>query len=192
MSKPSADTKPLVTAKTTTELLIQLPGIVSPDQIRRMRKCIEKMSEGDEKLQRVFKYSPHLFNHPHDPITLRIATPRELGREHDLAFGFMVDSLAERNNLKHCNDSDAVRLAFQFEEIRSSVPETFLETTWRIYMRPMDFKMSGDMFISGLGCPDPVFEITPHCHRVLGVSWIYQGQSRGACLDDPIVFRRNP
>ncbi|MFA7252637.1 MAG: hypothetical protein WC027_02165 [Candidatus Paceibacterota bacterium] len=172
----------------TTE--IELPPIESNEGREDLkRRCLEIYSN-DEHLMRIVKYESHrLFNGLEERHVLRIATLSELGHENGV-YAFGIEDIARQNGLRTCPESITIRLALEFERIKPSIPDHYLKRSWHVHMSPIDFKMSGDLFICGMGCPNPVFVISPFCTNPLCVEWVYSGR-RGVDLiesGDPILF----
>lgn len=184
-----------VWTETKPTLLITIPGI---EPVKMRKKFVAKVLrtyEQDEKVHRVLKSVSYL-NELKNDVTLRLATPRELGAKSDILLSHWLDDMATQNGLTFCSPADAIRVAFylpktigQFREVYAQIHPVWC-STWHVHMRIMEFSMSGDMFVPGSGYPNPVFEIWPDGDKPLVVDWVYSGRRSLPQLDWPVLFRK--
>lgn len=187
----------ITTIEKTSELLIKIPGIKSQKKRKRFVKEVLKKYKQNEKIHRLLVSMQHLIlDELKNDFVLRLATPRELGAKSDILLSFWLDDLAEKNGLILCSPVDAIRVSFYLPNSIDQFRETYSKqnvvwcSTWHVHMNIIEFKMSGDMFVSGLGCPDPVFEIWPDGDKPLNVKWVYMGRRSLPLLDWPVLFRK--
>lgn len=183
-----------VTVETKPTLLITIPGI-EPEEMRKkfVAKVLRKYK--GEDVHRVLK-SVSYVNELRNDVTLRLATPKELGAKSHILLSHGLDDMATRNGLTVCSPADAIRVAFYlpktinlFREVYAQV-HPFWFSTWHVHMRMMQANMSRDLFVPASGYPNPVFEIWPDGDKPLVVDWVYAGRRSLPQLDWPVLFRK--
>lgn len=153
-----------------------------------LEKKIRDFFGENNDLDRVIR-SRYFFSSMDHGARLRLATPEELGCPHGV-YPWNVSDVAKRNGLQHVGaDSIVVRLVMMLEELKPRLPSKYLDVSWWIHMSRIEC-MTGDKFISGLGCPCAVFNVYPRWNgaQMLSVEWVYQGGREGIEKGQPALF----
>lgn len=174
---------------TRREFTIEFPPISTKRKQMAFKDRIRREFEKNEGVLRILDGDQYIFNGLERPVIIRMATPKELGYEHNLN-PWSVDDVAKKRGLVRCSSFVPLRIAIDFEGLRKRLPAEYLGCGWWIHMSTLE-AMTGDMFVSGFGCPRGMFEIYPSYvgSHVLSVSWIYGGRREGVYTDQPIVFQ---
>jgi len=178
-----------ITEITRKEFRIELKPISGNKAREAFLKEIRAYFAKNKDVMRIIKDDRYLCNGIEQPVTVRIVAPSELGYEFDIN-PWVADDIAKKNGLERCASFIPVRIALGFEDIRAKLPPEYTKSSWWVHMYTIEAQ-TGDMFISGMGTPDGLFEINPYVksHHVLSVRWVYGGRRSGIGMDQPILFQ---
>lgn len=174
---------------TRKEFRIELAPISGNKARASFLKKIRTYFSGNKDVTRIIEDDRYLCNGIEHKIAVRIGTPSEFGYSVCFYPG-VLNNIARKNGLSYCADFVPVRLALDFEAVRTRLPSEYSKTSWCVHMSSIE-AMTGDMFIIGAGAPNGVFEICPYLSggSVLSVRWIYGGQYPMVDKDQPILFQ---
>lgn len=153
-----------------------------------INKATSYFSENDS-VTKIIKGERYLWNCIERDVKLRIVTPAELHYDQGV-YSWGVGDVAKSIGASSCDSFVPIRIAMSFEELRSKLPEEYLNTIWAVHMSSLD-AMTGDMFVSGYGCPRGVFEIHPRAKGkdILSVEWVYGGRRAGVNKEQPLLLQ---
>lgn len=121
-----------------------------------------------------------------EPARILIITPADLGFERLLPPWF-VRQVAEREGFMSCHPSVPIRIALEFDRLRSQLPAKYLERTWWTHTNIVE---TGGPNVQGFGTPGSILNIRPYTpSSILENEYVYPRTGRhGVEHDQPILF----